>query len=591
MDISIASILVVWIGTFASLALFDLYQPGRYERASWRDKWLWAVEEAGKPAARLLLVSLLGLFLEMLVIRWISSEVRIFAYFKNFVLVGCFLGFGLGCCLCRRRITLLPVFASTGLLTVLVAAPYRPLRELISKLPALLGASSEVQIWGVPTLPVDANSLGGLMLAMLVMLPIFALIALMFVPFGQIVGWYLERASNGIRAYSLNVAASLAGILLYTLLAYLDQPPAVWMALAGAMVTALVWNAPRLRLWSAGVFAACVVVLALAGMSGKGTTYWSPYQKLGLTPVTENGELLRYDLNTNDTWYQQIIDLSPRFVAGHPQFFREEGVRWNPYNIPYQFAPHPDSVLVLGAGMGNDVAAALRSDPRRVVAVEIDPLIARLGEQLHFEKPYQSPRVRLVIDDARSYIQNSREKFDLIVFSLLDSHTTSSTYSNIRIDNYVYTTEALQAARRLLRADGLFIVKFQANTPWIAGRLQGLVQHVFPGATLLSVLSGGEYGSPGSFFITGSNQRIAAALADPAVAEWTRVHTNRRVQAASLTTDDWPYFYQRAPGVPACVLAVSACLLALCWLALRKTGVSTGGAGWHFFFLGAGFML
>ncbi len=44
---------------------------------------------------QLILVSLLSLFVEMLMIRWVSSEIRIFAYFKNFVLVACFLGFGL----------------------------------------------------------------------------------------------------------------------------------------------------------------------------------------------------------------------------------------------------------------------------------------------------------------------------------------------------------------------------------------------------------------------------------------------------------------------------------------------------------------
>ena len=37
-----------------------------------------------------------GLFLEVLMIRWVTSEVPVFAYFKNIVLIGCFLGFGLG---------------------------------------------------------------------------------------------------------------------------------------------------------------------------------------------------------------------------------------------------------------------------------------------------------------------------------------------------------------------------------------------------------------------------------------------------------------------------------------------------------------
>src|SRR5262245_23932016 len=45
----------------------------------------------------LVLVSLVSLYLELLLIRWVSSEIRIFAFFKSLVLIACFLGFGLGC--------------------------------------------------------------------------------------------------------------------------------------------------------------------------------------------------------------------------------------------------------------------------------------------------------------------------------------------------------------------------------------------------------------------------------------------------------------------------------------------------------------
>ena len=37
------------------------------------------------------------LFLEIALIRWIGTEIRIFAYMHNLVLLGCFLGFGVGC--------------------------------------------------------------------------------------------------------------------------------------------------------------------------------------------------------------------------------------------------------------------------------------------------------------------------------------------------------------------------------------------------------------------------------------------------------------------------------------------------------------
>jgi len=241
--------------------------------------------------------------------------------------------------------------------------------------------------------------------------------------------------------------------------------------------------------------------------------------------------------------------------------------------------------------MGNDVAAALRNGAVRVVAVEIDPLILQLGRKLHFEKPYNSPRVRQVVDDARSYIQNSSERFDLIVFSLLDSHTTSSHFSNIRIDNYVYTVEALRAAKRLLRPDGIFIVKFWVDSPWIASRLDGLLEAVFGQPPLEIQAEGSAYATPGRFFIAGSKQRIGEALSDQGFLRYVKTHGNFKIEPATLTTDDWPYFYQREPGLPLCVMVISLALFLICWWMVRQTGNAGHSVRWHFFFLGAGFLL
>src|SRR5947199_2588868 len=69
------------------------------------------------------LVSVLGLFLELLLIRWVTTEIRIFAYLQNTVLVVCFLGLGMGCWDSRRRPfvlreLLLPLAILVGLLAV-----------------------------------------------------------------------------------------------------------------------------------------------------------------------------------------------------------------------------------------------------------------------------------------------------------------------------------------------------------------------------------------------------------------------------------------------------------------------------------------
>jgi SAM-dependent methyltransferase len=568
--------------------LFRLYRDQPAHLPGWRSRLQVDPQDLGGfRYSSLALVSTLSLFLEMLMIRWISSEIRVFAYFKNLVLVACFLGFGLGCYLCRRRVQLMAMIAPILVLTIILKTPLSPLRQVIAALPALLGAGTEVRIWGVPSLPA---SWSGTFMALAVMVPLFAVIAMAFIPAGQLVGWYLEKAPNGVTAYSVNVLASLAGIAAFTALCFLYQPPAVWMLMTAVLTVLVFWRIPRAR-WILGAsFVACTLLLCLRDHP-QTSTYWSPYQKLDVRPNYENGRVSSYTLNTNDSWYQQIVDLSPEFVQSHPDDFRDSPVEWQSYNLPYRFYSAPSSVLVLGSGMGNDVAAALRNGAGRVEAVEIDPLILKLGRELHFEHPYQSLRTHVEVNDARSYIENSHDTFDLIVFSLLDSHTTASHFSNIRIDNFVYTQEAMEKARRLLKPDGLFVVKFQVDTPWIVGRLYGLMKATFGDEPVQFQTETTHHDTGGRFFVSGSKQRIERALANPALATFIRQHSGIPSETARLTTDDWPYFYQHEPGLPISVIMVSvAVLLTFGWF-LRQTSRAEGHLDLHFLLLGAGFML
>jgi SAM-dependent methyltransferase len=439
-------------------------------------------------------------------------------------------------------------------------------------------------------MPLDVRSLTAFAMAVAFAVPIFALLAITFIPIGQLVAWYLEQAPKGILSYTVNILASLAGILLYSSLCFACQAPPVWFAVGGFALLPLLLRVPRQASVAVATFAVCAGVVSWPDTRGA-MEFWSPYQKLVLRPVhAEDGELDHYDLTTNNSWYQQIINLSPGFVASHQELLKGVPIEYNAYNLPYRFCPNPRDTLVLGAGMGNDVAAALRNGSGRVVAVEIDPMILSLGRQYHFEKPYDSPRVVPVVDDARSYVQNSTEHFDLIAFSLLDSHTTSSHFSNIRIDNYVYTLEALRAARELLKPEGVFVVKFQTNQLWIAGRLRALLTTVF-GRPPVEFVADDSYTTGGSFYVCGSKEGIDAALADKKLAEFVRTHGPVPSEPARITTDDWPYFYQHEPGLPASVIVVSTLLLLLCVAALRRVGSGVRSTQWHFFFLGAGFML
>ena len=580
-------LLVVAVGYVAAFFLFALHTG----RNRMQDRISFGSLEPPVPFtySRLFLLSLLGLYFEMLMIRWLSSEIRIFAYYKNFVLIACFLGFGLGAALCRRRIHTIAMALPMTFFTILVAAPIPGMHDAVVKLTTLVGMTSQTQIWDIST--PDHIAYRALGIAIVSVAPLFACIVFTFIPLGQMVGSMLEIAPRGSRAYTTNVVGGLVGIVLYTLTCFLSQPPAIWFFLGALLFGIVFFKHPRPLLVLGGT--CLLVAAALAFWTSKSSSiFWSPYQKLSLTPIRQNDELVSYYLNTNDSWYQQIVNLSPDFLDRHKDLIGKENPKFNPYNAPYLFMASPQSVLVLGAGMGNDVAAALRNTKAEVTAVEIDSLILKLGERLHFERPYQSQRVKIVNDDARSYIQNSNDKFDLILFSLLDSHTTASSFSNIRIDNFVYTQEAIARARDLLTPAGLMIIKFQVNNPWIGERLSGLLQHVFH-VQPIEVMFVSHYGTGGSFYIVGSPQAMGRIARDPSLAKLLRAVPQPHVE---LTTDDWPYFYQKERGLPTAVLGMGGFLICFCWLLVRRLLPSKQeqlGQPWaiHFFLLGAGFML
>src|SRR5580704_17710565 len=72
-------------------------------------------------ALGLFLVSVAGLFLELMLIRWIGSELPIFGFLQNAVLVVCFLGLGMGCWTCRQPVAIRDVLVPLAVLVLFVA--------------------------------------------------------------------------------------------------------------------------------------------------------------------------------------------------------------------------------------------------------------------------------------------------------------------------------------------------------------------------------------------------------------------------------------------------------------------------------------
>ncbi|PYV20881.1 MAG: hypothetical protein DMG24_21325 [Acidobacteria bacterium] len=535
-------------------------------------------------------VSFATLYIEIMLIRWIGTEVRIFAFFQNLALIACFLGFGLGCYWSRRRKSV-----TMTALILLVQAPIGAWKKFLTAFSELLSLSPDAALWGggplVQNLKPEAIVMLVLVASVAVALFLLLLVAVM-IPLGQWVGFYLDSARDSVAAYSINLLGSVAGIWVFAGMAFLWLPPEYWFGLAFLLL--LLIRPPSLRFGIAAVvILAGSIVLLRNARGNKLETHWSPYQKLDVVGFGDG----MYNIAVNNTGYMTIANMTPDFLARSPEIaqrYRDE----SSYDAPFRLAKRCDRVLIVGAGGGNDAAAALRNGAGQVDAVEIDPVIYALGKRLHPDQPYSSPKVRMILNDARAFLRQAHEKYDVVLFGLLDSHTQFSDFSNMRVDNYVYTEEAFREAKRLLKPDGILVLKFEVRAPWtwMGQRFYAMFDNIFGRPPVV-------FYAPQLGALLSATVFVASNDADL----WTRATQSEKLAstmaknppsfpltldgAPRVATDDWPYVYHRSRSIPRTYLTVSLILLGMALLLVRGVLEPRQASTWHFAFLGAGFLL
>src|SRR6266404_4151238 len=529
------------------------------------------IQSSNKSLIRIFAVSMAALYFELLVIRYIGTEIRIFAYLKNITLIAGFCGIGIG--------------------MVLVKVPTR-LRNWIPLLFALLFLSARYSqflglthigfftpddyVWGIhshlPPLAVKALFVVGLAL-------FFTMMAGFFVFIGCLVGMELRNCRQ-LPGYSANLAGSLAGMLFFTAMSFYNTAPAAWILAGCLLLSPFVYRQRTLMVVMVGV-----ILLTAIPQPG---AFWSPYYRIdfaSLPPPSGWQTPAAYMLEVNHDYHQKAVDLSPDFVRRYPDYWpNNEALR--SYDLPYQMIDNPGDVLVVGAGTGNDVAAALRHGAQRVDAVEIDPVIVRLGRQYHPERPYDSPRVSVIVNDARAFFNHSHRKYDLIIFGHLDSHTMLSSFSSLRLDNYVYTVESFRQAKDLLKDNGSMFVAFDSGKSLVTIRQFATLTRAL-GSAPKALFTG--YDIFGVVFVYGKAQPAQI----PAMEDLTPALITSAA-AVPVTTDAWPFVYLPFRTIPIWILVA----LVVVWICMKKMIRNTIGFGVlrdrknaHFFLLGAGFLL
>ena len=518
---------------------------------------------------RLVLTSATILFVELLLIRWIPANVKYVGFFSNFVLIASFLGIGLGIILGRRGVRpavspFAPLLLATALLITVAQLNVR-----------VVDGPNELFFGFQHSTSADVNYL----VLPLVIVLVTALLASLALPLGP-----LLRSMPPLRAYAIDIAGSMLGILAFALISFLGWPPTAWFTIL-AVLLLLQALGSGITAWSAIGGVAMLLVIATSVVAiGADKDVWSPYYRI--TGWDRDGRQVSLHPEDGDVpWFLSVDGIPHQAMVAS-----DEAARSDLHRQVYAWFPERqfDRTLIIGAGSGTDTSLALANGARHVAAVEIDPQLAEIGREFHPEGVYDDPRLTLSVNDGRAFLRGSDERYDLIVFALTDSLTLVSSTGSLRLESFIFTEEAIAAARDHLAPDGVFVMYNIYREPWLVAKLGATMRDVFghapivrdvaPGTAVLA--AGPAVSALGGGSPPGSSVDPLPDAGDP---------------VPRPATDDWPFPYLRTPAVATYYVLALAFLLAFALIAVlaaaRVTATPIRRFSPHFFVLGMAFLL
>jgi hypothetical protein len=320
------------------------------------------------------------------------------------------------------------------------------------------------------------------------MIAIYTLAALPFFSGGAVISLAITRLSTRVNVvYAADLIGAAAGcLLLLPLLNRFGAPGVVLLAAVLGGAAALLFSPARTLARTALVAAAAVGIPGLLQLSGSapfdvsntkghdGDTVlfakWNSFSRVavydrshgdwslsskyqGAKPETRfmdidsaaSTPIVRFDGDLSKVAYlkYELTGLAYHLVgsvSGGREGFSDESSE-NPSRPPI-------TALVIGPGGGRDLLTALLFGARQVDGVEVNPIIANdvmLGQFRTFSGSiYQNAQVNVIVDDGRSFIRRSNQRYDVIQASLVDTWAATAAGAYTLTENTLYTKEAFE---------------------------------------------------------------------------------------------------------------------------------------------------
>ncbi len=327
---------------------------------------------------------------------------------------------------------------------------------------------------------------------LILMLTTYALAALPFFTGGLVLTLAISRMSGRINAvYASDLIGAAAGCLvLIPLLDRVGAPGVVLTAAALALTAGVLFasRASRLRFATVG---GTIMAVALAGqLSGvavfdvgeaKGHvgdqvlfTKWNSFSRIGVYERTHDNWSLSPTF-TGTVPHTRYMDIdaaaSTPILQVTPDLSNVQYLKYELTAVAYRLKPPGFSALVIGPGGGRDLVSALVFGAGHVDGVEINPIIANDVMRDQFREfsggIYTHPRVRIAVDDGRSFVRGSTDRYDIIQASLVDTWAATAAGAYTLTENTLYTVEAFNDYLDHLTDDGIVTM-----TRWVIDGLR-----------------------------------------------------------------------------------------------------------------------
>jgi len=326
------------------------------------------------------------------------------------------------------------------------------------------------------------------------MLAIYLLAAAPFFTGGAVLSLAFARLTARINALygSDLLGAALGCLALVPLMNLLGAPGVVLAAAALAAVAALCFAPVPWRAWAArAAFVVLGVPLALelAGLGPfevvaiKGAerehrllySKWNSFSRIGVYdyPHADWSLSPNFKGKPGASLFMDIDASASTPIMGADNLRDPAYLRHELTAIAYHLVERPAgfSALVIGPGGGRDVLSALAFGARRVEGVEINPIIVRdvmLGRFREYSGAlYARPDVSIHVEDGRSFVRRSPDRYDVIQASLVDTWAATAAGAYTLTENSLYTVEAFGEYLDHLTDAGLLTV-----TRWVVDGLR-----------------------------------------------------------------------------------------------------------------------